>query len=89
MMVNVRELLGEKIGIEDAIFLRETIKSSDEQVVLDFEGFDRIPSTFLTSLFNDLINEQGRDAVYNNITVKNLTNNNDYSRVVMGTTFLN
>ncbi|MGL5414572.1 MAG: STAS-like domain-containing protein [Clostridium sp.] len=89
MMVNVRELLGEKIGIEDAIFLRETIKSSDEQVVLDFEGFGRIPSTFLTSLFNDLINEQGRDAVYNNITVKNLTNNNDYSRVVMGTTFLN
>ncbi|MGL4848895.1 MAG: STAS-like domain-containing protein [Clostridium sp.] len=89
MMVNVKELLGENFGIEDAIFLRETIKSSGEQVVLDFEGFDRVPSTFLTSLFNDLINEQGRDVVYNNITVKNLTNTNDYSRVVMGTTFLN
>lgn len=89
MMINVREFLGENFGIEDAIFLREAIKDSEESVVLDFEGLDRVPSTFFISLFQDLINERGREAIFNNVSVKNLTNSRDFSRVVMGTTFLN
>lgn len=89
MMINVREFLGENFGIEDAIFLREAIKDSKEAVVLDFEGLDRVPSTFFISLFQDLINERGREAIFNNVSVKNLTNSRDFSRVVMGTTFLN
>lgn len=89
MMINVREFLGENFGIEDAIFLREAIKDSKEAVVLDFEGLKRVPSTFFISLFQDLINQQGREAIFNNVSVKNLTNANDFSRVVMGTTFLN
>ena len=89
MMINVREFLGENFGIEDAIFLRESIKDSEEAVVLDFEGLDRVPSTFFISLFQDLINERGREAIFNNVSVKNLTNSRDFSRVVMGTTFLN
>lgn len=88
MMINVREFLGESLGMEDAILLRETIRNSNDIVTLDFEGFDRVPSTFFISLFQDLINEQGRDAIFNSISVKNLTNKNDFSRVVMGTTFL-
>ncbi|MGV3025284.1 STAS-like domain-containing protein [Clostridium thermobutyricum] len=89
MMINVREFLGENFGIEDAIFLREAIKDSEEAVILDFEGLDRVPSTFFISLFQDLINERGREAIFNNVSVKNLTNSRDFSRVVMGTTFLN
>ncbi|WP_297631631.1 DUF4325 domain-containing protein [uncultured Clostridium sp.] len=89
MMINVREFLGENFGIEDAIFLREVIKDSNDVVTLDFEGFDRVPSTFFISLFQDLINEQGREAIFNSVSVKNLTNTSDFSRVVMGTTFLN
>lgn len=88
MMINVREFLGENFGIEDAIFLREEIRNSNGIVTLDFEGLDRVPSTFFISLFQDLINEQGRDAIFNQVSVKNLTNQRDFSRVVMGTTFL-
>lgn len=90
MMINVREFLGENFAVEDAIVLREQIKENlNDEVVLDFEGLDRIPSTFLTCLFSELINQNGREAIFNAINVKNLTNYNDFSRVVMGTTFLN
>lgn len=90
MMINVREFLGENFAVEDAIVLREQIKENlNDEVILDFEGLDRIPSTFLTCLFSELINQNGREAIFNAINVKNLTNYNDFSRVVMGTTFLN
>lgn len=90
MMINVREFLGENFAVEDAIVLREQIKKNlNNEVVLDFEGLDRIPSTFLTCLFSELINQNGREAIFNAVNVKNLTNYNDFSRVVMGTTFLN
>lgn len=90
MKVNVKEFLGENFAIEDAIILREHIKNNlNDEVTLDFEGLDRVPSTFLTCLFNELINENGREAIFNAVNVKNLTNYNDFARVVMGTTFLN
>lgn len=90
MDINIMELLGEKICIEDAIFLREIIKNnlnSNLKVTLDFSGFERVPSTFLTSLFNDLILVFGREYIFEHIDVKNLSNIKDYSRVVLGTTF--
>ena len=90
MKVNVKEFLGENFAIEDAIILREHIKNNlNDEVTLDFEGLDRVPSTFLTCLFNELINENGREAIFNAVNVKNLTNYNDFAGVVMGTTFLN
>ena len=90
MKVNVKEFLGENFAIEDAIILREHIKNNlRDEVTLDFEGLDRVPSTFLTCLFNELINENGREEIFNAVNVKNLTNYNDFARVVMGTTFLN
>ena len=90
MMINVKEFLGENFAIEDAIILRDQIKDNlNEEVVLDFEGLDKVPTTFLTCLFSELINEKGREAIFDAVNVKNLTNYNDFSRVVMGTTFLN
>lgn len=89
MIINVKEIVGEQINIEDAIVLRDTIrKYIKEGITLDFAGLENIPSTFLTCLFADLINEAGRETIFNNINVKNLTNYNDYSRVVMGTAFI-
>lgn len=90
MMINVREALGENFAVEDAILLRDQIKENlNEEVVLDFEGLDKVPTTFLTCLFSELINEKGRKAIFEAVNVKNLTNYKDFSRVVMGTTFLN
>ena len=48
---------------------------------------ERVPSTFLICLFNDLINKFGRDYIFKQIDVKNLSNYSDYSRVVLGTAF--
>ena len=90
MMINVKEFLGENFAVEDAIILRDQIKDNlNEEVVLDFEGLDKVSTTFLTCLFSELINEKGREAIFDAVNVKNLTNYNDFSRVVMGTTFLN
>ena len=88
MEIKVREILGEDINIEDAILLREMIRNSlNIGVLLDFEGFKRIPTTFLNMLFKYLINSFGRDFIYKQIDVKNLSNYTDYSRVLLGTTF--
>lgn len=86
--IKIKEFLGDNYSIEDAILLREIVKNNlDKGVVLDFEGFNRIPSTFLTCLFSDLINKMGREYIFKQIDVKNLSNYNDYSRVVLGTAF--
>ena len=82
-------MLGNTINIEDAIVLRDAFKDHiNEGVTLDFSGIENIPSTFLTCLFEDLINKSGREAIFNSVNVKNLSNYNDYSRVVMGTAFI-
>lgn len=88
MKINVREFLGENFVVEDAILLREFIQENiGQDIELDFEGFERIPTTFLCCLFTDLINKNGRDFIISHINVKNLSNSKDYSRVVRGTTF--
>ncbi|MDZ5254756.1 STAS-like domain-containing protein [Clostridium sp. LIBA-8841] len=88
MKINVKELLGDKINVEDAIILRDYIENNlDGNVELDFNGIDRVSTTFLTCLFTDIINKVGRDNIISKINVKNLSNYTDYSRVVAGTTF--
>lgn len=88
MNIKMKDFLGDNYSIEDAILLREIIKNNlDIGVSLDFEGFDRIPTTFLICLFSDLINKLGREYIFKQIYVKNLSNYNDYSRVVLGTAF--
>ncbi|MEG0856451.1 MAG: STAS-like domain-containing protein [Terrisporobacter sp.] len=88
MDIKVRDILGDNICIEDAILLREIIRTNiNIGVILDFEGFDRISSVFLNTLLSDLINKFGRDYIFKQVNVKNLSNYTDYSRVVLGTTF--
>lgn len=88
MEINVKDILGEEITVEDAILLREIIRNNlNIGVVLDFEGFERVPSTFINLLVGELLNSFGRDFIFRQISVKNLSNYTDYSRVVLGTTF--
>lgn len=88
MDIRIKDILGEDISIEDAILLREMIRNNlDAGVVLDFQGIDRVPSTFLNLLFGDLINRFGRDFIFEQVSVKNLSNYKDYFRVVLGTSF--
>ena len=88
MEIKVRDILGEELTVEDAILLREMIRTNlNTGVILDFEGIIRVPSTFLNLLLGDLINGFGREFVFKQISVKNLSNYKDYSRVVLGTTF--
>ncbi|MEN8078466.1 STAS-like domain-containing protein [Clostridioides difficile] len=86
--IKMKDFLGDNYSIEDAILLREIVKNNlDTGVALDFEGLERIPSTFLICLFSDLINKFGREYIFKQIDVKNLSNYSDYSRVVLGTAF--
>ncbi|MGL5614623.1 MAG: STAS-like domain-containing protein [Sarcina sp.] len=88
MLIKVKDFLGENFNVEDAIVLRDFIsKNLEENIELDFSGLSRVSTTFLTCLFNDLINKRGRDEIINKIGVKNLSNRQDYCRVVKGTTF--
>lgn len=88
MQIRVREYLGNRFNNEDAIILRGIINNNlEEKIELDFDGIDRVSTTFLTCLFNDLIYRKGRALIIDQINVKNLSNINDYFRVVKGTTF--
>ncbi len=88
MEIKVRDILGEELTVEDAILLREIIRNNlNVGVLLDFEGFERVPSTFINLLVGELLNSFGRDFVFKQISVKNLSNYTDYSRVVLGTSF--
>ena len=88
MIIKVKEFLGTKFNNEDAIILRQFITNNlDEDIELDFEGAERVSTTFLCCLFNDLIYRNGRENIIKKIGVKNLSNYRDYSRVVRGTTF--
>lgn len=88
MNINIKEFIGDKYSVEDAILVREIVENNlDKGIVLDFKGLERVQSTFLTSIFSNLINKLGREYIFKQIYVKNLSNYNDYSRVVLGTTF--
>ena len=86
--VKVREILGKECNIEDAILLREIIRNNlEDGIQLDFEGVNRVATTFLNCLLNDLITKYGRKYVFQQVDIKNLSNVRDFSRVVLGTTF--
>lgn len=86
--IKVREILGNTFNCEDAIFLKDKMMNDlNKGIVLDFDGYERVPSTFLTCLFTDLIEKLGREYIYEQINVKNISNISDYSRVVLGTAF--
>ena len=88
MDIKVRDILGENLSIEDAFLLREIIRTNiNIGVYLDFEGFEKVSSVFLNSLLSDLINRFGREYIFRQVNVKNLSNYKDYSRVVLGTAF--
>lgn len=88
MDIKVRNILGENISIEDAILLREIVRTNiNIGVTIDFEGFKKISSVFLNCLLSDLINKFGREYIFKQVNVKNLSNYTDFSRVVLGTTF--
>ena len=83
MKIKVKEFLGTKLKNEDAIVLRSMICGDlSKKIELDFYGIEKVSTTFLTCLFNDLINKMGRDVIIDKINVKNLSNKSDYSRVI-------
>jgi len=88
MNIMVKEILGENICIEDAILLREIIRTNiNLGVTIDFEGFEKVSSVFLNCLLSDLINKFGREYIFKQVNVKNLSSYTNFSRVVLGTTF--
>jgi hypothetical protein len=87
--IKVTDIIGTNFDKEDAILLRSCIENSlRNEILLDFAGIFRVPTTFLYCLLTDLINKNGRDYIASHIHVKNLTNAIDYNRVLLGTAFL-
>lgn len=89
MNIKVKDFIGENLNLENAIVLKDIINASNsEECVLDFEGISKVNTTFFLSLFNDVINEKGRDYVLSNFKIINLNNEQDFYRVLLGTHFI-
>ncbi|MDP4091599.1 MAG: STAS-like domain-containing protein [Bacillota bacterium] len=87
--IRVTDIIGTNFGLEDAILLRDYVeKDLDDELILDFTGIYRIPTTFLCCMLTDLINKNGRDYVASHIHIRNLSNIADYRRVLLGTAFM-
>lgn len=89
MRILIKEFIGESFELEDAILLKDIIRSlNDEVCILDFQGIQRVPTTFFFSLFNDFINEKGRNYILSNFKIVNLVDDENYYRVIFGTSFV-
>lgn len=90
MEIKVKEFLGETFNVEDAILLRRELKENkEENIILNFEGIENVPATFFNCLFGDVLYGTARKEIFERINVKNLSNANNYMRVVLGTAFQN
>lgn len=84
--IKVKELIGTELRNEDAILLKELISENlQNKIVLDFKDTKTIPGTFFASLLTDLISTKTRDYIASNVIVKNLSNENDFKKVLLGT----
>ncbi|MDP4144578.1 MAG: STAS-like domain-containing protein [Bacillota bacterium] len=85
-VIRIREVLGENLICEDALIIkRDLMNHLNDSVVLDFTGTKDVPTTFFYTLFSDLLYSDNRSYIFNNVKVKNLSNLNDYNKVVTGT----
>jgi hypothetical protein len=85
----VKQITGEEVVATDAIIVKGIIKevliSKDENIQIDFQGVKGVDSSFMSSVFTDLIYQYGRRYLIDKINVINLQNYDSYGRVVYGT----
>ncbi|QAT41486.1 DUF4325 domain-containing protein [Clostridium sp. JN-9] len=83
----VKDVVGSRVDPEDGILLKESVKESlNEKVVLDFAGIGKVPVSFFANMLTEyLMNRKDRSLIEKNISVKNLDNAKDFTRVLMGT----
>lgn len=83
----VKDVVGSRINPEDAILLKTLVRESlNEKVVFDFEGIGKVPVSFFANMLTEyLMNRQYRSLIEKNISVRNLYNAKDFTRVLMGT----
>jgi hypothetical protein len=88
--VNVKDVIGKDLMIEDAILLKAILKDNlGSTVILDFAGIENVPCTFFSNLLTSLILSEGRDFISSKVIVKNLSKEENYKRVLLGTAFYN
>lgn len=86
-VINVKKTIGDNFSCQDALLLkRELMDNLKGNVVLDFAGVNYVPTTFFYNLFSDLLYINERKDLLTHVTVKNLSNIEDYNKVVYGTT---
>lgn len=88
-IINIKSRIGNKFECQDAILLKsELLANLSDNIILDFSGIDYVPTTFFYNLFSELLYINERKDILNHIKVKNLSNVDDYNKVVYGTTSL-
>lgn len=86
----VKNVIGTNFSCQDAILLRGELTSNslENDVVLDFSGIKSVPTTFFYNLFSELLYINSRKYLLEHVKVKNLSNIEDYNKVIRGTTLV-
>lgn len=84
--LKIREIIGTEVKSEDAIIIKRLIKENlPDKVVLDFENVKQVSGGFFPNLLTDLISTKTREYMISVLSVKNLSNEKDFNRVLFGT----
>lgn len=83
----VKDVVGSSLCPEDGILLKTLVKESlNEKVIFNFAGIGKVPVSFFANMLTEyLMNKQCRCLMEKNISVKNLNNAKDFTRVLLGT----
>lgn len=89
LIINLNDILGEKLYIEDAVLLRQEIlkEISNNKITLNFQNISSIANNFFSTLLVPLQEAVGWNTVLKNLDVINLKEEEkeNYNRVYYGT----
>lgn len=89
LIINLNDILGEKLYIEDAILLRQEIlkEISNNKIILNFQNISSIPNNFFSTLLVPLQEIVGWNNLFKNLDIINLKEDEkeNYNRVYYGT----
>lgn len=88
LKINVYELFGEKLTIEDAVIMRNQLLSAIETyniICIDFNNIEELPNNFYSTLLTNILSYYPKEVIYAKLSFINVKNISNFKRAYYGT----
>lgn len=89
--INVYDLFGDKLTVEDAVIMRNQILTAINTyniVCVDFDNIEEIPNNFYSTLLSHLLSYYSKEEIYAKLSFINVKNISNFKRAYYGTSNL-